>query len=175
MITTGDLSGRELLMRRAHSTPFMPGIIQSIRMRSYDRPSAASRSIISIAWKPFSAVSTSRRSPAAIVDRISLALALSSTTSTRSPASSSAVSAVRRRWFSCRPSRAVKWKVDPLPGWLSTQMRPCIISTRCREMARPRPEPPYLRVVEASAWLNDWNSFACCSGVMPMPVSRTQK
>ena len=25
-------------------------------------------------------------------------------------------------------------------------------------MARPRPVPPYLRVVEASAWVKAWNS-----------------
>jgi HlyD family secretion protein len=31
--------------------------------------------------------------------------------------------------------------------------------------------PPKRRAVVASAWLNSWNSFACCSGVMPMPVS----
>ena len=33
--------------------------------------------------------------------------------------------------------------------------------------------PPYLRVVEASAWVNSWNSLPICSGVMPMPVSAT--
>ena len=38
---------------------------------------------------------------------------------------------------------------------------------------RPRPVPPYLRVVDMSACVNGWNSFAACSCVMPMPVSRT--
>ena len=38
----------------------------------------------------------------------------------------------------------------------------------------PSPVPPNLRVVEVSAWLNAWNSRADCSGVMPMPVSRTE-
>ena len=33
--------------------------------------------------------------------------------------------------------------------------------------------PPNWRVVEASACVNGWNSFASCSGVMPMPLSRT--
>ena len=31
-------------------------------------------------------------------------------------------------------------------------------------MASPRPVPPNLRVVEQSAWVNDWNSRACCLG-----------
>ena len=33
--------------------------------------------------------------------------------------------------------------------------------------------PPYLRVVEESAWENSWNSRPICSSVMPMPVSVT--
>ena len=33
--------------------------------------------------------------------------------------------------------------------------------------------PPYLRVVETSAWENSWNSLPICSSVMPMPVSVT--
>ena len=36
-------------------------------------------------------------------------------------------------------------------------------------IARPRPVPPYLRVVETSACSNAWNGFSRCSGVMPMP------
>ena len=35
--------------------------------------------------------------------------------------------------------------------------------------------PPYFLVVEASAWLNAWNSRPSCSSVMPMPVSETAK
>ena len=34
--------------------------------------------------------------------------------------------------------------------------------------------PPCLRVVDMSACVNGWNSFADCSRVMPMPVSRTE-
>ena len=34
--------------------------------------------------------------------------------------------------------------------------------------------PPCLRVVDMSACVNGWNSFADCSFVMPMPVSRTE-
>src|SRR5947208_3429652 len=42
-----------------------------------------------------------------------------------------------------------------------------------RERARPSPVPPYRRAVSESAWVNSWNSFACCSAVSPMPVSAT--
>src|SRR6476619_7070244 len=42
-----------------------------------------------------------------------------------------------------------------------------------RERARPSPVPPYRRAVSESAWVNSWNSFACCSAVRPMPVSAT--
>jgi hypothetical protein len=33
--------------------------------------------------------------------------------------------------------------------------------------------PPKRRSVSESAWVNSANSFACCSAVMPMPVSET--
>ena len=42
-------------------------------------------------------------------------------------------------------------------------------------MVRPRPVPPYLRVVEVSSCSNAWKIFACFSGGMPMPVSVTAK
>ena len=35
--------------------------------------------------------------------------------------------------------------------------------------------PPYLREVEASAWVKAWKSRPSWSGVMPMPVSVTRK
>ncbi len=50
--------------------------------------------------------------------------------------------------------------VEPLPGSLSTVMSPPIIWQNRRVIARPRPVPPYLRVVEASAWVKAWNSLA---------------
>ena len=42
-------------------------------------------------------------------------------------------------------------KVDPRPGSLSTVMSPPIIWQKRLMIASPRPVPPYLRVVEASA------------------------
>ena len=58
-------------------------------------------------------------------------------------------------------------KVEPLPGSLSTEISPPIMRHMWRLMASPRPLPPYLRVVEASAWVNAWNSFFCCSRLSP--------
>ena len=72
------------------------------------------------------------------------------------------------------PNQAVKWNVLPTPGSLSAQMLPSIISTSRLEMESPSPVPPYFRVVDVSAWENAWNSRALCSGVMPMPLSRTE-
>ena len=57
---------------------------------------------------------------------------------------------------------------------LSTQILPSIISTSRLEIESPSPVPPYFRVVELSAWLNGWNKRAVCSGVMPIPLSRTE-
>ena len=92
-------------------------------------------------------------------------VALSSTTSTRR----SCRSADRRR-RRCgarrleRRSRATKWNRLPCPTSLSTQMRPPISSTSCDEIARPRPVPPYRRVVEASACTNAPKICHCLSG-----------
>src|SRR5215510_5826008 len=68
-------------------------------------------------------------------------------------------------------SRTVK--TEPLPGSLATVTSPPIMRASLRVMARPRPVPPYCRAVEESAWVNSSNSLACCSGVIPMPVSAT--
>src|SRR5690349_353854 len=51
------------------------------------------------------------------------------------------------------PRHAVKWNELPLPSSLSTQIRPPNISVSLREIVSPRPVPPYLRVVELSAWV----------------------
>src|SRR6266702_3538803 len=64
-------------------------------------------------------------------------------------------------------------KTEPLPGSLATVTSPPIMRASLRVMARPSPVPPYCRAVEESAWVNSSNSLACCSGVMPMPVSAT--
>ena len=63
-----------------------------------------------------------------------------------------------RRAASGRARRTIGRQADgegasPAPGSLSTVMSPPIIWQNCRLIARPRPVPPYLRVVEASAWV----------------------
>ena len=65
----------------------------------------------------------------------------------------------------------MKKNVVPLPGVLSTVRSPPIRRASRRLITRPSPVPPYFRVVELSACVNDWKSLACCSGEMPMPVS----
>ena len=70
----------------------------------------------------------------------------------------------------------VNENVAPRPGPpLSADIVPPISSARRLLMARPSPVPPYLRVVEASAWLNFWKSLPIPSAESPMPVSRTAK
>ncbi len=65
--------------------------------------------------------------------------------------------------------------VEPRPGSDSTPMRPPIRSMMRLQIARPKPVPPYSRVVEASACAKERNRRACWSGAMPIPVSRTWK
>ena len=65
--------------------------------------------------------------------------------------------------------------VEPAPGVLSTVTSPPSMVQKCLVMASPRPVPPKRLVVEASDWLNAWNSRPSCSFVMPMPVSDTRK
>ena len=96
-------------------------------------------------------------------------------TRARTPCKASGSYTSRDQGWAWRPKRAWKWKVEPRPALDSAQIRPPIISTRFLEIARPSPVPPYLRVVEASAWLKLRKVLASCSGVMPIPESWTQK
>ncbi|MNS90364.1 hypothetical protein D3C72_1244140 [compost metagenome] len=67
-------------------------------------------------------------------------------------------------------------KQVPLPSWLSTRIRPCMASASSRQIARPRPLPPYCAAVRApSACSKRRNNRCCCSWLMPGPVSRTSK
>ena len=73
--------------------------------------------------------------------------------------------------LSCGEKLAVKKNVLPLPGALSSQMRPFSICTRRTEMASPSPLPPYLRQVAVSACKKGSKIRACLSLAMPIPVS----
>jgi hypothetical protein len=66
-------------------------------------------------------------------------------------------------------------KVEPSPGVLVTVMSPPINRHSLRLIASPSPVPPNCRIVDASAWVNSWNSRPICSSVMPIPVSETAK
>ncbi len=60
------------------------------------------------------------------------------------------------------PERAALDRGSPA---LSATSEPSISSARRRLIASPRPVPPYRLEIDASAWLNDWNS-------RPDPVGR---
>ena len=74
-----------------------------------------------------------------------------------------------------RSCTTVKKNVLPCPGSLSTQMRPPIIWTSCREIVNPSPVPPYRRVVPPSAWEKLSKISFCLSFGIPMPVSDSEK
>ena len=75
----------------------------------------------------------------------------------------------------CFWKRAVNQKFDPVPTALLTPIWPSIRSTNPREMASPKPVPPYLRVVEPSACENGWKMRDCAPGSKPMPESMISK
>ena len=63
----------------------------------------------------------------------------------------------------------------PLPGMLFTVSSPPNRRVISRLMERPRPVPPYLRLVVPSACWNASKIRRCFSSGMPMPVSSTEK
>ena len=140
-------------MRSARVKPSMPGMWASSSTSGNALPAAAARPRAASAASPPSTADGRIPQLPSTSSRMRRLVALSSTTSTgRSRSRSGRAADGRATGPSARPNRAVKWKVLPLPTVLSTQIRPPIICTSCEEMARPRPVPPYLRVVEASAW-----------------------
>src|SRR5437867_4957246 len=51
-----------------------------------------------------------------------------------------------------------------------------VAAHQARELAgdgESQPSPPKRRAVKESAWANSSNNLACCSAVIPMPVSDT--
>ena len=69
----------------------------------------------------------------------------------------------------------VNVNVEPSPSTLSARMCPPISSTNRILIARPRPVPPYFRVVDVSTCENGLNRFESLSAGIPMPVSFTAK
>ena len=70
-------------------------------------------------------------------------------------------------------STDVNVNVEPTPGWLVTTRSPPIARASRRLITSPSPLPPYVRVVELSTWLKDWNNRSIRSAGIPIPVSRT--
>ena len=134
-------------------------------------PAAAASRRLASASRPPAAVDVRMPHPSVCHCSPVRLMAESSTISTRSPLRSLAGGSARGTGAS--GSRSSNQNVDPAPGVLSTPIRPPINSTRRLEIARPRPVPPYFRVVEASAWLNSVNSRVRASSPMPIPVSVT--
>ena len=65
-------------------------------------------------------------------------------------------------------------KTLPVPTLLLTRRYPPWSSTSFRVIASPRPVPPYLRVVFASAWLKNSKIVSSFCSSMPIPVSVTE-
>ena len=62
----------------------------------------------------------------------------------------------------------------PTPGSLCSLISPPRSRVSSRQIDRPRPVPPYLRLVEPSACANDSKIDCCFSKGMQMPVSTTR-
>ena len=63
----------------------------------------------------------------------------------------------------------------PWPGWLRNWISPPSSDASSRLIASPRPVPPYLRLVLASACWNASKMIRCLTCGMPIPVSATTK
>ena len=121
-------------------------------------PAAAASRRRASASRPSTAVDARMPQPSACRCSPVRLMAESSTISTRSPLRSLAGGSAAG--IGASGSCSSNQNVEPAPGVLSTPIRPPISSTRRLEIARPRPVPPYWRVVEASAWVNSVNSRA---------------
>ena len=150
----------------------MPGMRQSMKTTSYGSDASYCRTA-AMASAPDATTSTREAMPRSASIMISRAAALSSTTSTRRRESSSGRS-LRRAPAEASASHTVKWKEVPAPTSLTRPICPPMSSTSRFEMVSPRPVPPCLRVVDASACVNGWKRRALCSRDIPMPVSSTE-
>jgi hypothetical protein len=141
-------------MRLAHSIPSIPGIFQSI-MTSSKGFFLAAFSISAMASSPEAESTTLNEKEFNKSLKISLDVALSSTTRAFRPLKSTrGAKRFLAFYFPC-PKLAVNIKLVPRPYSLSTRISPPIMFTSLLLIASPKPVPPNLRVVEVSAWLND--------------------
>ena len=143
----------------------------AIDERDVERLARRARPALPTPWPPCASMRPQRVICSTSTVRLT---AWSSTMSTRRPAR--APSVIGRAGSSEAAARAtiVNQNVEPTPGVLSTPISPPISSHSRRLIARPRPVPPYCRVVDASTWLKERNSRSMRSLGIPMPVSRTE-
>ena len=143
----GDLDPEMRRISAAVCIPSRPGIFQSRNTTSGSSPDLA----VSRAFKQASPEVNCRLARPSVPSSSPItfrALSLSSTAQARSPRSSCAAGSFAL--CSTLSRRAVNQNSDPSPTWLSTPTLPPISSARRLLMAKPRPVPPYLRVVDAS-------------------------
>ena len=161
-------------MCRARSSPSISGIMPSIRAIANGWPRAAADRRASRAAGPSADGDRPGTPVRQDLVRIRRLVALSSTIRTGSPSSRNTSDSIGPRGQASSdwtPSVIVNQKVLPMPGSLSTPIRPPIISTSLAEIARPSPVPPNRRVVEPSACSNGSKIACSFSAGMPMPVS----
>ena len=169
------------------STPFITGIWMSIQDEGRKPPPA--EQIRRASRCPSAATRRSIPSGASIASSRTRLVLLSSAARTRScgdvhligrarSASGSGRLGPRATWASAgRPihsSGSSTVKVDPRPSTLATEIDPPISSTSSRDIAKPRPLPPNLRVTDGSTCENRWNSCTSWGPGIPTPVSVTE-
>ena len=145
------------------------------RKTTRGRKSRASSS----AWWPSCATRVIWPEASRIIDSVTAASTLSSTTSTFRPAPPSAPGAgASSCGAACVAASAASGRrtVNTLPAFappLSAATLPPCISTRRRTSDRPMPSPPCERSTVRPIWLNISNTPASASPAIPTPVSLT--
>ena len=158
----------------AVSSPFIPGIIKSIKITSgMASPRATLQPMNSTAACPEAASLTSNPQFVKDFARIRRFVELSSTTSAGKPFQPEAAFSGSDCDGAAR-SGISNQNVEPSPGMLLIPIWPPINSTNCLLMAKPSPVPPKRLVVEESSCEKAWNNSFCRSSAIPGPVSRTQ-
>ena len=74
-------------------------------------------------------------------------------------------------WATWQGMRTVKR--EPMPGSLLQKISPPSSASRCLQMLRPSPVPPYAPLMLSSAWQNGSKMRLSCCWLMPMPWSLT--
>ncbi len=156
----------------ASCRPSICGMCMSSTASAKGWPRRCACRIRSRASAPLAAHSTCMCQPSSWRWRISRLVGLSSTTSTCTLARPMSQHSAPTAVVPASSGISIQ-NCAPSPGVLLTPMRPPISSTSRRQIARPRPVPPYWRVVEPSSWAKCSKILRCASSGIPMPVSST--